>query len=421
QLLGTVILSSEGKPYVWKAVDITSERKNNAAVINKTEAMLTELKNKEITVCAIVTDSASAYAAARRRMRISNRSIIFLPCFAHQINLCVGEIFKESTEFKITVDRGIRLATYFNNSNHKFFIGHLRNQQYETYKKHIAISVPGETRWNSLYNMCVSLLKTQQALQQGETPTLPREIFEIIDSSTFWDQITLINEILDPYCKLLNLLQCDKARLFQVVHSMNYLVQFWLNYSDDTLAKRIIGRLEKRWKDWEQPLLLLSYLLHPEYRMNQFNNTISSVNYSAFGKWLMYYYRAWSGKEPKCILPLQMSKLRAEITYGQCLHNNLPSIEPTLDINNANKTDINQHFNNINGLENVRDNKNDFSEYLQGWAEMLEEEKNVELDEETEEQSNTQIGDVTHPANDTSTKWDLLTLFNNIDVNLPFQ
>ncbi|CAB4378163.1 unnamed protein product [Rhizophagus irregularis] len=106
---------------------------------------------------------------------------------------------------------------------------------------------------------------------------------------------------------------------------------------------------------------------------------------------------------------LQMSKLRAEITYGQCLHNNLPSIEPTLDINNANKTDINQHFNNING------------EYLQGWAEMLEEEKNVELDEETEEQSNTQIGDVTHPANDTSTKWDLLTLFNNIDVNLPFQ
>ncbi|EXX56151.1 hypothetical protein RirG_218840 [Rhizophagus irregularis DAOM 197198w] len=258
--------------------------------------------------------------------------------------------------------------------------------------------------------------------------------------------------------------------------------------------------------------------------MNQFNNTISSVNYSAFGKWLMYYYRAWSEKEPKCILrefddfrlakypfdlesyrqfdndiwcywcyisvstnelgfvacrifgicvnaasverlwscmgflqtnrrnrlmsskALQMSKLRAEITYGHRLHNNPPSIEPTLDINNANETDINQHFNNINGSENVRDNspaanfetnsepieddsddeiteprlENDFGEYLQGWAKMLEEEKNAELDEETEEQSNTQIDDVTHPANDTSAKWDLLILFNNIDVNLPF-
>jgi hypothetical protein len=98
-------------------------------------------------------------------MRISNRSIIFLPCFAHQINLCVGEIFKESTEFKTTIDRAIKLATYFKNSNHKYFIACLRDQQYKTYKKCIAISVPGETRWNSLYNMCISLLKTQQALQ----------------------------------------------------------------------------------------------------------------------------------------------------------------------------------------------------------------------------------------------------------------
>ncbi|PKK56884.1 hypothetical protein RhiirC2_799106 [Rhizophagus irregularis] len=48
-----------------KAVNITSKHENNAAIINKTEAILTELKNKEITVCAIVTDSASAYAAAR--------------------------------------------------------------------------------------------------------------------------------------------------------------------------------------------------------------------------------------------------------------------------------------------------------------------------------------------------------------------
>jgi hypothetical protein len=65
QLLGTVLLASEGKPYVWKAVDITSERENYVAVINKTETMLTELKNKGIIVCAIVTDSAPAYAAAR--------------------------------------------------------------------------------------------------------------------------------------------------------------------------------------------------------------------------------------------------------------------------------------------------------------------------------------------------------------------
>ena len=36
--------------------------------------------------------------------------------------------------------------------------------------------------------------------------------------------------------------------------------------------------------------------------MEQFNSSVSNINYSEFGKWLMYYYCAWSEKEPKCIL-----------------------------------------------------------------------------------------------------------------------
>ena len=65
QLLGVVIMTSEGRPYVWKANDISSERETHVEVMEKTEAMITELKTKSINVCAIVTDSAGAYAAAR--------------------------------------------------------------------------------------------------------------------------------------------------------------------------------------------------------------------------------------------------------------------------------------------------------------------------------------------------------------------
>ena len=65
QLLGVVIMTSEGRPYVWKAVDISLERETHLEVMQKTEAMISELKSMEINVCAVVTDSASAYAAAR--------------------------------------------------------------------------------------------------------------------------------------------------------------------------------------------------------------------------------------------------------------------------------------------------------------------------------------------------------------------
>ena len=64
-LLGTVLLTLEGRPYVWKAVDVSSERENYTEVIKKIETMIEDLKKKEITVCAIITDNASAYAAIR--------------------------------------------------------------------------------------------------------------------------------------------------------------------------------------------------------------------------------------------------------------------------------------------------------------------------------------------------------------------
>jgi len=65
QLLGVVIMTSEGRPYVWKAADISSERETHVEIMEKTEAMITELEEKSINVCAVVTDSAGAYAAAR--------------------------------------------------------------------------------------------------------------------------------------------------------------------------------------------------------------------------------------------------------------------------------------------------------------------------------------------------------------------
>ena len=65
QLLGVMIITSEGKPYVWKATDISMERESHIEIIEKTKAMIDELENINIQVSAVVTNSASAYAASR--------------------------------------------------------------------------------------------------------------------------------------------------------------------------------------------------------------------------------------------------------------------------------------------------------------------------------------------------------------------
>ncbi|RIA99751.1 hypothetical protein C1645_811119 [Glomus cerebriforme] len=53
------------------AVDISSECENYMTVINKVELIFHKLKSKDITVYAIVTDSASAYTAARKCIAIA--------------------------------------------------------------------------------------------------------------------------------------------------------------------------------------------------------------------------------------------------------------------------------------------------------------------------------------------------------------
>ena len=65
QLLEVVVITSEGRPYVWKADDISSERKTHLEVMEKTIAMITEFKSQKVNVCAVVTDSVGAYAAFR--------------------------------------------------------------------------------------------------------------------------------------------------------------------------------------------------------------------------------------------------------------------------------------------------------------------------------------------------------------------
>lgn len=95
-------------------------------------------------------------------MKLIHREMVFLPCFAHQANCCVGEIFKESQSYKTTSIRAIRLIGFFHSS--AYFTQKLRDEQLKLYKKTIALISPCSVRWNSYYNAFNSLLKTKDAL-----------------------------------------------------------------------------------------------------------------------------------------------------------------------------------------------------------------------------------------------------------------
>ncbi|GBB93761.1 hypothetical protein RclHR1_22260002 [Rhizophagus clarus] len=108
---------------------------------------------------------------------------------------------------------------------------------------------------------------------------LNNNICKILLDNDWWNTIEILQEILMPYCGVLNKLQSDKARLFELLHD-----------------------LEKWWSQWEQPLLLLSFILHPKYRLTYFNSTIENLSFTTLERYLTYYYKAWFQKRPTQLL-----------------------------------------------------------------------------------------------------------------------
>ncbi|RHZ56075.1 hypothetical protein Glove_406g119 [Diversispora epigaea] len=254
-IFGCLFITSYGEILIWKSSNISSERERIIDIIPKVEELIKESQEIEVTLNAIVSDSAPAYAGLRRRLRLKYPNISFLPCFAHQLQLAICDIFKESNHLKQASKKALIVAAYFKHSNNSFFIGKLRDIQMELYLKYYTIIIPGETRWNSHFFCYKSLLRSKNALrnlairyEQPETNVHSNEIYmnmeicKILQDTDWWNMITILTNILEPYCKILNKLQCDKSQLFEILHAMGYLVKFWQEYIDQELGEKMINQ-----------------------------------------------------------------------------------------------------------------------------------------------------------------------------------
>ncbi|CAG8677084.1 6107_t:CDS:2 [Cetraspora pellucida] len=182
-----LFILSTGESLIWKAIDISSERECMIKIISKIESMINEASDLGAKLSAIVSDSALAYSSARRRLRLLYPKIIFLPCFTYQCNLAVGEIFKESNEFKAT----------------------------------------------SKQNLATTHKSSLDSLTQNSDDEL----------------VKLLHSLLLPYCEVLNKLQSDTAHLHEVLQSFGGILKMWEEYPDENLADRIILQLEQSIRD----------------------------------------------------------------------------------------------------------------------------------------------------------------------------
>lgn len=147
--------------------------------------------------------------------------------------------------------------------------------------------------------------------------TLSTDIISIIQDPNFWTQLYELQDLLWPLCGVLNKLQKDVARLYEIVHCFGWIIKIFANHQNEHFSNHMVTRLENRWSQWEQPLLLLSLVLHPKYRLSKFSSNISGLSYTHFGQWICYYYFAWFEETPTHILREFLSYQRETFPFNK--------------------------------------------------------------------------------------------------------
>ncbi|CAH1769083.1 6438_t:CDS:2, partial [Entrophospora sp. SA101] len=248
-ILGFVLTRSDGQVLIWGAEDISCQRSHTEAVVQKISEFINTTRIKNIKINDSVTDSASAYNAARKKLRIY-KDIIFLPCFAHQTNLCIADILKSSSEFLTTSRKAEVVVSYFNAST--FFLGELCDEQLKIYGSQYSLVKPGKTRWNSYYMCYNSILKNKRALRVGinelgdvtvvnddsvtnqqNNVIMANRVLSILEDPEFWGKLAELEALFYPYCLALNTLQKNKSHLFEVLHCFGYFMEQTLSNPDD--------------------------------------------------------------------------------------------------------------------------------------------------------------------------------------------
>lgn len=139
----------------------------------------------------------------------------------------------------------------------------VRDHSYKTYGISLEILGYSETRWNSLQMLFASLLRIRTALSTFAADHLfddgfPNSLTECTDIH-FWRNLEIIEKMVRPLAAASFTMEKNNVTMAQCTHI--YMVLFATFSHDPTATEEI----EKRWNNLEQPLFLLTYLLHPRF------------------------------------------------------------------------------------------------------------------------------------------------------------
>ncbi|KIK90602.1 hypothetical protein PAXRUDRAFT_14255 [Paxillus rubicundulus Ve08.2h10] len=245
----------EYEPHLLKTIDISALPKTAVELL---KIVLEEIpyatEELKVHIVAWCTDASGGSASMQWLLVQKMPHIVAVDCWAHQVNLIVGDTFKVTHMVIKIISDAIEVVKWFN--NHSCVLGMLCKVQIAKYGKILALILPVLTWWNSHYLVVTRLINVEFAFKQSlldagktlEALLLSKEIMDILQGLEFWPQLKMLKQHLEPLAIAANITWGDFTWLDTVLITLiNPYRQFLNPTLDGVVCAAVLVSLEECW------------------------------------------------------------------------------------------------------------------------------------------------------------------------------
>jgi hypothetical protein len=162
-MMGLILVNSRGNVVIWDSRDISTGTARTEDVVFKVEDMLGDERLNSVNIIGVVMDSSNSFCSARHQLRRKYWRITWIPCFAHQVLLCISDVFCVFKKLQAVMGKSIKIVEYFSKSVNHY--EKLKIKQNELYGKSFPLISPQQNNLNSFLSCVASLLSSKGAIQ----------------------------------------------------------------------------------------------------------------------------------------------------------------------------------------------------------------------------------------------------------------
>jgi len=152
------------QPYLVHTHNVQGQPKTGDKLLEIVSDDIQHIKDEyEVTIIAWCTDDGPDGKKMRRLLKLLFSWIIVIVCWAHQINLVLGDFLRLKLPFLKSVSQSLEVVKWFNNYGAALAL--LQTEQKLTYGKILIIFLPVVTRWLTHYHSICHLLEIEESVR----------------------------------------------------------------------------------------------------------------------------------------------------------------------------------------------------------------------------------------------------------------